>query len=710
MAASRTFSGSITKTQLWSRKAMGDLWAQRESLLSAEETVVLDKLYKSRKGTGLQQCQTVSYKTASSRAGSLGYGRLYSTGGFGLEKVNSEIRATLCRDIYHDLDIVNCQPTILRHMAAHYGRTLPVLELYVGRRDAFLEELQAQMECARNVAKLEVLKVLYGGGTSVGILRSLSAEIRDFARFLATTDDWSELYSVSPTDDKLFSFLSHVLGTEERRCLLTMNDYMTAKGWQVDVLAYDGFMVRKRLEHPITEELLVGIADAVKVATGYDIKVMEKEMASLLSETPAPVINSTDAAYATLKTKFEEDHFYFVPTDTVIQVTPKYGIRHFGLEHARNAFNTEEWILAGAKDDDTFIKRWLKDPKRRKVASLVYKHQKDCGPDEASLFTGFAYEHMTGEDPTAVPLFLDMLEAICGDEEPVMKYVAKWFAHIIQHPFDIPGTALIFTSHTHGTGKDTVIGTMSKIIGRHARMYTSDTHFWDKHDTGKEGALLLHLQEAGAAANKAKAGELKALVTATSVSVNPKGLRGYEVPNMARIVMTTNEPDPLKLEESDRRFVLMQPSDRLHARGLDWWASIQPQINSEAFLGTVGRWLETHCLHGWNPRQLPMTNVKEELLELAEPTAKQFLEAMIEEAGDNPPFMTGTELFKKYKTWAASEEMDTRFLCTNSKSLGIKIRSYKGKLFDKIRSAGGNLYRPKVPVPLQPAGGAGTTE
>jgi hypothetical protein len=564
------------------------------------------------------------------------------------------------------------------------------------------------MECARDVAKQEVLKVLYGGSTSVGILRALSTEIREFGGFLATTDEWTHLMSLVGKDDRMASFLASVLQTEERRCLLSMNDYMTSKGWCVDVLAYDGFMVRKRLEHPVTPELLADVAAAVKDATGYAIKVIEKEMGTLLPSTPVPVVSSTDAAYAAMKAEFEETHFYFIPTDTVTEVTPEYGIHHFGLEHARNAFNTEKWILPGAKDDETFIKRWMKDPQRRKVKRMVYKHAKDCGPEEASLFTGFAFEQMTGEDATAVPLFLDMLEAVCGDEEPVLKYVVNWFAHIIQHPFDIPGTALIFTSHTHGTGKDTIANIMSKIIGRHARLYTSDAHFWDKHDTGKEGALLLCLQEAGAAANKAKAGELNALVTAESVSVNPKGLRGDQVPNMARILMTTNEPDPLKLEETDRRFVLIRPSNRLHAKGAKWWEDIQPQLNSEAFLGTVGRWLWARCIVGWNPRVMPMTELKADLLELAEPTAKQFLEYMIAQAdAESQPWRTATELYKEYKRWALAEEMDPRFLCTTANTLGKALSPYSNVLFDKIRNKKAGTYRMKVPVP---AGGAGTTE
>jgi len=316
---------------------------------------------------------------------------------------------------------------------------------------------------------------------------------------------------------------------------------------------------------------------------------------------------------------------------------------------------------------------------------------------------------MTGEDPTAVPLFLDILGAVCGDEEPVLKYVVKWFAHIIQQPFEIPGTAIILTSHTHGTGKDTIANIIRKIIGRHAQHYGSETHFWDKHDTGKEGALFLHLEEAGAASNKAKADELKAMVTSSTMRVNPKGLRAYEVPNMARILMTTNAPDPLKLEETDRRFMLIRPSDRLHARGNDWWLSIQPQINSEAFLGTVGRWLWSYCLAGWNPRVMPMTDVKACLLEDSMPQAKRFLLGMAPADGEEPGFKTSKELMADYKRWAIEEGIDSSIMFRSPNSLCIALGVYSGSFIDKIRRAGGNVYRYKKHT-ITPAGGAGSAE
>ena len=691
------FTTAISKTQIWGRKEMSDLWAQRTTLLGADETEHLNRLYRARTGTGLHQSQDISYRTSQkSEMGRAGYGRLYGYGGYSLEQVPSEIRGTLCRGVYHDIDIINCHPTLLAALAVRYGYTLPQLTAYCESRDVILAQLQAEMGCTRGEAKAETLKVFFGGATSQPILRPLANEIRQFALVLLGHEDWCGLGQYAARDNHLFSFLSGVLQTVERSVLLAMTEHITDLGWQVDVLAYDGFMVRKRAGEAITPELLAAVAAHVKETTGYEITLAEKPMNSLLPEAVAAGPSVSDAAYADMKSRFEENAFYFRETNTIVRVSPKHGVRHLTAEHARDAFNTTEWSLPGAKEDDTFIKRWLKDPKRRIVDSMVYKYAADCAEDEASLFTGFAYKEMTGEDPTAIALFMDLLRCATGDEEDTMEYVLRYFAHILQKPFEIAGTALVFTSWVHGTGKDTLVGIVSEIVGRHTALYTSNRHFWDSHDIRKEGALLLHLQESSADAAKSNAEELKALITSPHMSINPKGLRPYTVPNMGRLIMTTNKPDPIKLEGTDRRFVIMRPTSRLHARGADWWASIQAQIHSPEFLGTVGRYLESVCLVGWNPRKIPMSEDKAELMELSKPSELLFLEESIAAATAAsivPAWQSIDELYTDYKLWWSAKGMPPLYMAQSANKLATKLIPWKNSHFVKSRRNTGMAYQ-----------------
>ena len=50
---------------------------------------------------------------------------------------------------------------------------------------------------------------------------------------------------------------------------------------------------------------------------------------------------------------------------------------------------------------------------------------------------------------------------------------------------------------------------------------------------------------------------LKALITSTTVQINPKNLPRREERNHINIVFLSNEPQPLALDNSDRRYLVI---------------------------------------------------------------------------------------------------------------------------------------------------------
>ena len=686
----------ITTTQLFNLPALNALYNKRTEFDSTTANMV-KSIYNNRKKGIMEGQQEVVYRLSRSKAGQLGYGRLYGPKS-SIEKLQSECRATVCREYYHDLDIVNCQPTLMEQLVKkELGVEMPSLSSYVAERDAFLLKLIETHDMNRDDAKDAVIRVLFGETNKYPELAHMSFEVRAKAKELSKLPRYAELFAAVKNEKNMYgSFLSFAAQTEERKCMLAMRQFLMERDWSVDVLCYDGIMVRRRTGVSITEELLEEMVAYVKEQTGYDIQIKEKEQIGFSDLKPI-YEDPTETVYKDMKAEFEKNHFYFTPTNTICEVSRRDGIFHFNLEHAMIAFNG--MILPGGKDDELnlFIKKWIKDPHRRIVKNLVYKNPDDCADDEASLFTGFAFEEMIGADATAWELFMDIVKACAGDSDEITHYLIRYLAHMIQKPFEIPGVAIIFSSETHGTGKDTLLNVMRRIIGRHSKHYCSESQFWNGHDTGKEGTILAHLEEVGSAANKAKKNELKALITADSININPKGVKAYDIPNVMRIMMTTNEPDPVKVEESDRRFLIINPSTRLHARGLSWWASIQEQLASPAFLGTVGNCLSTINLEGWNPRTIPMTEAKKELAEASKAAEILFLEDYTKSLS-GLTVVNPTELYKEYRRWYKEQEMDQKFMRISAQSLAIHVSRYASKvingfLFTKGTDGTNRFYR-----------------
>ena len=685
---------SIKTTQLFSRAAIGSLWARRAEFDDATRKQI-DRLYNNRKKGSLQAQQEIVYSLPHTKTGALGFGRLYSVGP-GLEKLQNECRATLCCDLYHDIDIVNAQPSLLVQLAKRdLELDMPELETYNENRDLLIAHIMEANSLPRDSAKQEILSILFGGSTKDPMLSALYNEVRAVAKHFSRLPKYTELFESKKSEKNIYgSFLASLTQTAERDAMLAMRDTLLTAGWSVDVLAYDGLMVRKRTDATCDGALMEAIAANIKAVTGFDVQVKEKPMVGFEDLLEHVVDAEDEPEYLKMKANFELEHSYFKPTNTIMNISQRCGITHMSIDHAMIALNTMRLPTKSKKDEpELFIKRWIKDPKRRIVNAIVYKMPADCEPDEASLFTGFAYKEMDGHCAADLDLFKDIMMNCCADSTDVYDYLIRYFAHIIQKPFEKPGTAIILTSATHGTGKDTLINIIGRVIGRHSQHYSSTTTFWDKHDTGKEGALMLHLEESEGNINKAKSSELKALITADSVNTNPKGVKLYSVPNVSRIIMTSNNTDVVKLEQSDRRFVIIRPANRLYKKGLDWWGSIQTQIHSETFLHTVGCYLETLDLTGWNPRVIPTTELKADLMELSKSPEQEFLEALSHDADSTSPWLRAVDIYALYKSWYGTQEMDPRFMAISAASLGKKLLDWQGKYYVKRRNNYGIMYR-----------------
>lgn len=125
---------------MFSKRGLGFLWAKRDEL-DPGQVSILQTLYNNRKKGSIAGYQEVTYKLSKSNAGKLGYGRLYGQKG-SLETLEREIRGTLCKDYYYDLDFVNCHPVLLIQLAKNmYNKTLPEVEMYVKDRDAYLARI-----------------------------------------------------------------------------------------------------------------------------------------------------------------------------------------------------------------------------------------------------------------------------------------------------------------------------------------------------------------------------------------------------------------------------------------------------------------------------------------------------------------------------------------------------------------------------------------
>lgn len=681
-------SDPIQTTQLFSRPALGYLWNRRAEL-DPGQVKLLNALYHNRQKKSIMCQQNITYKLSDKIPGRLGYGRYYGSTG-GLEQLEREIRGTICRDYYYDLDIVNCHPVLLTQFASRFGIDMPEVDNYIRNRDRFLTEIGGN----REDAKQEVIAVFYGGATTNQALLPLAKETKEFSKTLSGREEYADLFEEckrapdvsfgkKKVKSKYGSFLSFILQKEERKCMLSMKDFLTSRKWSVDVLAYDGIMIRKDPSLTLTAELLQDAGDFVKSSTGYCVQIVNKEFSFF--EVPLAseelVRGVTKQAYNDMKAEFEMNNFYYMPTNEFVEVRGREMIR-MKMDHAREYYSAAWRFVHSDKFEDytTFFDVWRQDATKRVIRSLDMKPSDD--PSVFVLAPTFAWTEEAEGGVGAVEKFQELIR-LFGNEAQ-QDYITKWLAQLIQKPFEPVGTCIVVTG-PKGSGKDTPFDFfLQYVFGEsYSRNYTcGGSQFFDKHDEGRMNRFFCKVEEANIEVFRKNADKFKSLITAATEIFNGKNQRPVVAANYNRFVLTCNPGCPVDLAD-ERRFVVAPCSSQRKGDSA-YWTEVRKVLFNKGAGVAVGKWLSEIDLTGFDFRKIPESEYQNAITDSIKPTEEMFLEQW------DGVGLSACDFFNKYRDFCVGQNLP---YAQNVKSLGHRLLPFirDGKL-RKVRTNSGFVY------------------
>ena len=667
----------IITQQLFSRRGVGYLYDHRNEL-DPGQVGIINSLWNNRKKGTLECQQTITYKLATTKAGKLGWGRYYSCKG-GLETIEKECRGTLCNDYYYDLDIVNCHFVLLAQFAKKlFQKDLPEVERYIDNREEFLSTAGG----SRDDAKMSIIKILYGGTTKNEFLLPLSKETRAFSKQLSGLPQYAELFKAVKHEDNVYgTFLSYILQTEERKCMLSMKGSLERQGWSVDVLCYDGVMIRKR-----PDDLSAAIRTAesdVEAETGYKVSIVSKEMSSFEIPilTDELVKGVTRDAYNRMKDEFEMNNFYYMPTNEYIEVRGREMTR-MKLDHAREYYGAIWRFVHSDKFDDytTFFDVWRQDSTRRVIRSLDMKPNDD--PSVFVLAPTFAWTEQAEGGAGAVEKFQELIR-LFGNEAQ-QDYITKWLAQLIQNPFEPVGTCIVVTG-PKGSGKDTTFDFfLQYVFGEmYSRNYTcGGMQFFDKHDEGRMNRFFCKVEEASPEVFRKNADKFKSLITAATEIFNGKNQKPISAANYNRFVLTCNPGCPVELSD-ERRFVVAPCSSRRKGDSA-YWTDVRKVLFNKGAGVAVGKWLSEIDLTDFDFRKIPESEYQTAITDSIKSCEELFLEQWDGVA------TAATDFYRTYREFCVSQELP---YAQNLKSFGARLLPFlrDGKL-RKIRKETGFFY------------------
>ena len=342
------------------------------------------------------------------------------------------------------------------------------------------------------------------------------------------------------------------------------------------------------------------------------------------------------------------------------------------------------------------IKKVKKDGKKRPYScwDLFMDHQLDFtvkglkffseDPQVFSYFRGYDFKELDEVKKEVIEPFLQHIkEVIANNNEEVYRYILVWIASILQKPNFKAGTALVILGN-QGTGKNVFTNVICKLMARYANEnVTSIESVVGKFNAVLENKKLLVLNELQSIdANKyLNSDALKSVITDAKININQKNEPERLTENVSNFIMVSNNNIPIKIETTDRRYMVTKTSDK-HRGDFEYFDRLCEGFNQEFYenLFTFFMMLDTK---NYNLRKIPTTESKQNIVEASMSSYELFVRECWEEIDD----VSGPELFNMYNAFVERN----KFASCSSRTFITNIKPYTGE--SKAKRVNGSVIR-----------------
>ncbi len=249
--------------------------------------------------------------------------------------------------------------------------------------------------------------------------------------------------------------------------------------------------------------------------------------------------------------------------------------------------------------------------------------------------------------------FKEFIHRITGCKEDE-DWITGWLAHMIQKPWERPSVHPLFRTE-HGIGKNVLV---EQVMGKLLADQTVTTSLKEIRNTHSESAAnnLMVLVDESKAKGMNVYLEMKSLLTATEMPLNPKYVRPYKQKLYSRFMFADNtEGRAFSIEQEDRRIYVC----KYVVHELD---KVETQEFIESFLAwfehswyEVYEYLDDYDISGWNPYVCPMTEAKRDYLDMCVDPTKRLVKGYMRQGWE-----TITEF--SWNSYIAREGMDETYL------------------------------------------------
>lgn len=203
---------------------------------------------------------------------------------------------------------------------------------------------------------------------------------------------------------------------------------------------------------------------------------------------------------------------------------------------------------------------WQNSPMRRVIPleNLVFDPTQRVNPStHINQFRGFPLQ--PAGDKSKCRAILSLSYHLCGGRADVWWWLMNWIAYPLQHPGSKMATAILMHGKTQGTGKSLFWqGCVAPMYGEEYAATLDQDQLEANYQSWRSKRLFGLFEEVIQSSHKySLAGKIKHMITGSTQTIERKFVDAWEEKNHMNMVFLSNLVQPIHVEESDRRFMVI---------------------------------------------------------------------------------------------------------------------------------------------------------
>jgi len=550
-----------------------------------------------------------------------------------------------------DIDMSNAHPTILKYICSQHDIPCPQLEHYIKHRSDILNKFDDPIKakelflCSINDSKsLKNVKDKF--------FKTFDSEMKFIQTQLSKIESYQNitqiLERVTNPNGKL---INRIMCIYENKVLHSAVSFMNSKNLEIAALMFDGLMIYgNHYEDPVLlDELTIycnskfdglnlqwqykphstDIQPPTDLDQSIPIPLSEKELKQKqLDETIEKIQIELDKRVY----NFEKSHCKIINKGLYLhEYEDEYGHKVIHLltptqlenqyKHFDVAFNRYH-LSKGGIHPVSFIDYWtINNPTIRSYTDIdIYPNTTECPPNIYNVWTPFYGDILLNNphiqiDNSHVDFFRNHLYILSGKDTSIQTYFEKWIAHMFQFP-DQKSTCPIFISK-EGAGKGTFTKTIESIMGGKKCFETTNPvrDVFGSFNGQMADSFFVNINEIGKKDLVEYMGLLKGLITDKPLTINKKGIEPYKINSFHRFVFTTNNMDPIDINQDNRRFWIIRCSDELKGNS-EYFNKFNQLINDPCFIKSIySYFMNLTDIEDFIKLELPICEYQHKILE-----------------------------------------------------------------------------------------------